>query len=221
MQAASKRIFRWTKPPLFLACLAPALYLLAGALGLAGVSLGADPVEALMDLAGIWALRFLLLGLCITPLSELTGRSWLIGYRRMIGLFAFFYLVLHFLVYLTLDRALDLGLVLEDVFKRPFITIGFAALVLLIPLALTSTRGWMRRLGRRWKSLHRLVYPAAILGVWHYYWQVKLDTVEPTVYALILAVLLGYRLWRKRVKNQRTAARMARKEPTGAVSRAP
>lgn len=218
MQAGSKSFRRWTKPPLFLACLGPAFYLLAGAFGLAGVSLGANPVEAIMDLAGVWTLRFLLIGLAITPLSNLTGWRWLIAYRRMIGLFAFFYLMLHLVVYVVLDRTLDIGLILEDVVKRPFITIGFAALLMLIPLAVTSTKGWMARLGRRWKLLHRLVYPVSILGVWHYYWQVKLDTLEPLVYAVILTILLGYRIQQKRAKNRRVAGRNARPDPADALS---
>jgi sulfoxide reductase heme-binding subunit YedZ len=218
MQAGSKSFRRWTKPPLFLACLGPAFYLVAGVFGLAGVSLGANPVEAIMDLAGVWTLRFLLIGLAITPLSDLTGWRWLIAYRRMIGLFAFFYLMLHLVVYVVLDRTLDIGLILEDVVKRPFITIGFAALLMLIPLAVTSTKGWMARLGRRWKLLHRLVYPAAILGVWHYYWQVKLDTLEPLVYAVILTILLGYRIQQKRAKNRRVAGRNARPDPADALT---
>ncbi len=219
MLAGRKRLFLWTKPPLFVVCLLPALIILAAAFGIAGFSLGANPVEEIMDRAGVWALRFLLIGLAITPLSELTGTRKLVAYRRMIGLFAFFYLVLHVVTYVVLDRTLDLGLILEDVIKRPFITIGFAALIMLIPLALTSTKGWMRRLGRRWKSLHRLVYPAAILGVWHYYWQVKLDTVEPTVYAVILAVLLGYRVQQKWARNRRIAERNTQRDNAAAASR--
>jgi len=219
MLAGRKRLFIWTKPPLFLVCLLPALIILAAIFGMAGFSLGANPVEEIMDRAGVWALRFLLIGLAITPLSELTGARSLIAYRRMIGLFAFFYLVLHVVTYVVLDRSLNFGLILEDVIKRPFITIGFAALIMLIPLALTSTKGWMRRLGRRWKSLHRLVYPAAILGVWHYYWQVKLDTVEPAVYAIILAGLLGYRVRQKWAKNRRIAERNAQRDSAGTATR--
>jgi len=210
MRPGSKRFYRVTKPPLFLLALGPFAWALAGAFGWAGMDLGADPVEALLNLFGLWSLRFLLLGLAITPLRQITGWNWLLAYRRMLGLFAFFYLVLHFLTYAILDRALDWRLVLEDVAKRPFITIGFLALLLLVPLAVTSTRGWMRRLGRRWQSLHRLVYPAAILGVWHFYWQVKLDTVEPTVYAAILAALLGWRIRAWLVKRRRIATRAAR-----------
>ena len=197
----SQPFFRLTKPLLFAACCWPLLRLLLGAFGLAGLGLGANPVEFMQDTLGIWGLRLLLLTLAITPLRLLTGRAWLLRYRRMLGLFAFFYILLHFSVYAGLDLRLDFAHLGEDVLKRPFITIGFLALCLLLPLALTSTRGWMRRLGRRWQALHRLVYPAAVLGVWHYYWQVKLDAWEPTVYALILALLLGVRAlraWRRR-----------------------
>jgi len=209
VKPGSKKFYRVSKPVLFLLLLAPLLYVTAGAFRFAGISLGANAVEAILDLMGIWSLRFLLLGLAITPLQQLTGWRWLIGYRRMVGLFAFSYLSLHLLVYLFLDRSMDMGLVLEDVVKRPFITIGLLAFLLLLPLAITSTRGWMRRLGRRWKSLHRLVYPAAILGVWHYYWQVKLDTLEPTVYAVILAALLAFRLYEARARRVRQRLREA------------
>lgn len=209
MRPGSKNFYRVTKPVVFGVALAPFVALALGAFGQAGFSLGANPVEAMLDEVGVWSLRLLLLTLAITPLRSLTGWTWLLAYRRMLGLFAFFYLVLHLVVYLVLDRTLDGALILEDVVERPFITIGVLAFLLLLPLALTSTRGWMRRLGRRWQSLHRLVYPAAVLGVWHYYWQVKLDTVEPTIYALILAALLGFRLHAWRQKRGRIAARKA------------
>lgn len=207
MRPGSKAFYRSTKPLVFLLALGPFVWVALGAFGLGGISLGANPVEAMLDLVGVWSLRFLLLTLAITPLRDLTGWTWLLAFRRMLGLFAFFYLVLHVVIYVTLDRSLDAGLMLEDVVKRPFITIGVLALLMMLPLAVTSTRGWMRRLGRRWQSLHRLVYPAAILGVWHYYWQVKLDTLEPTVYAVVLAVLLGYRVHAHRAKRRRIAAR--------------
>lgn len=197
----SKPFFRLTKPLLFAACSWPLLRLLLGVFGIAGFGLGANPVEFLQDTLGIWGLRLLLLTLAITPLRLWSGRAWLLRYRRMLGLFAFFYILLHFIVYAGLDLRLDLAHLGEDVLKRPFITIGFLALCLLLPLAVTSTRGWMRRLGRRWQALHRLVYPAAVLGVWHYYWQVKLDTWEPSIYALVLGLLLGVRAlraWRRR-----------------------
>lgn len=207
MRPGSKAFFRLTKPPVFLLALGPFLWALAGAFPGTGVDLGADPVEEILNLMGLWSLRFLLLTLAVTPLRSLTGWTWLLAYRRLLGLFAFFYLVMHFITYAVLDRGLDLGLVVEDIAERPFITIGLLALVLLLPLAVTSTRGWMRRLGKRWTSLHRLVYPAAILGVWHFYWQVKLDTVEPTVYAVILFVLLAFRVREAWSKRRRRRAR--------------
>jgi len=139
-------------------------------------------------------LNFLLITLTVTPLRRLTGKSWLLRFRRMLGLFAFFYVLLHFLAYVGLDQRFDLPVIFEDVVERPFITIGFTAFVLLIPLTVTSTNAMMKRLGRRWQKLHRLVYVIAILGAVHFYWQVKLDTLGALIYAAILAVLLGYRL---------------------------
>ena len=193
----------------FLLASAPALWAAAGAFNLAGISLGANPVEALLDLFGLWSLRFLLLTLAVTPLRNWTGQTWLLGYRRMLGLFAFFYVSLHLATYVVLDQGLRLAPLVEDVLKRPFITIGMLAMVLMLPLAITSTRGWMKRLGRGWKRLHRLVYAVAILGVWHYYWQVKLDTLEPLVYAVILLILLAERLRMRQQKLRRQAARAA------------
>jgi len=127
----------------------------------------------------------------------------LLRFRRMLGLFAFFYVLLHFMTYAGLDQRFDLAVIIEDIAERPYITIGMIALLLLLPLALTSTNGMMRRLGKRWQKLHRLVYVIAILGVWHFYWQVKLDTLEALIYAGILAVLLGFRLlvWRRRKRR--------------------
>jgi sulfoxide reductase heme-binding subunit YedZ len=183
---------------LFILCLLPLGRLVLEAFGIAGLGLGANPIEELIHRCGKWGLKFLLITLAVTPLRWLTGAAWLLRFRRMLGLFAFFYVSLHFLAYAGLDQRFDLPVILEDIAERPYITIGFAALVLLLPLALTSTNGMMRRLGPRWKKLHRLVYPIAILGVWHFYWQVKLDTLEPLIYAGILAVLLGFRLWRNR-----------------------
>ncbi len=195
----SRGFVRLLKAPVWLLCLAPLVLITLGAFGVGGFSLGANPVEEMLHRLGKWGLKLLLVTLAVTPLRHWTGWAWLISFRRLLGLFAFFYVLLHFTVYLVLDRALDLATIAEDILERPYITIGMAALVLLVPLAATSTRGMMRRLGRRWKSLHRLVYPIAILGVWHFYWQVKLDTLEPLVYALILAFLLGVRVfWRLR-----------------------
>jgi len=193
----TRRSIRALKVALFAVCLIPLGKLAMEAFGVAGMSLGANPVEQLIHRFGIWGLNFLLITLAVTPLRQLTGKAWLLQFRRMLGLFAFFYVLMHFLTYAGLDQRFNLPLILEDIAERPYITIGFTALVLLMPLAVTSTNGMMRRLGRRWKKLHRLVYPIVILGVWHFYWQVKLDTIEPLVYASLLAVLLGYRIWRK------------------------
>jgi sulfoxide reductase heme-binding subunit YedZ len=152
-------------------------------------------VETLSHRTGDWSLRFLLLTLAVTPLRRLTGWNGLQRFRRMLGLFAFFHVCLHFGVYLIFDQFFDLSAIIADVAKRPYITVGFAAFVLLIPLAVTSTNRMIKRLGRNWQRLHRLVYLIAILGVLHYLWLVKADLREPLMYAGILAVLLGYRLW--------------------------
>jgi len=193
--------FRWLKASLFLACLLPLVKLLLETFGVAGLGLGANPVEELVHRCGNWGLNFLLVTLAITPLRKITGKAWLLRLRRMFGLFAFFYILLHFLVYAGLDQRFNLQAIFEDVLERPYITLGMTGLVLLVPLAITSTNGWMRRLGRRWQKLHRLVYVIAILGVWHFFWQVKLDIREPLLYIAILALLLGFRVvisWRKR-----------------------
>ena len=199
------------KPLLFVACLLPLAWLLCGAFGLLGVSLGADPVKKLEHELGLRALQLLLLTLLITPLRHLLNLTHLPRLRRMLGLFAFFYALLHFTVYLSLDLEFNFGAFFKDVAKRPYITIGLAALLLLIPLAVTSTNKMMRRLGRRWQKLHRLVYPIAILAVWHFWWQVKRDIREPLIYAAILALLLGYRIVRARLKA-------ARSKPTSITS---
>jgi sulfoxide reductase heme-binding subunit YedZ len=188
---------RALKVVLFLSCLLPLVQLVLETFGVFGMSLGANPIEELLHRVGKWGLKFLLLTLAVTPLRRLTGWNWLIRFRRMLGLFAFFYLLLHFLVYAGLDQRFDLAAIAEDIVERPYITIGALGLLLLLPLAITSTKAMMRRLGRRWQKLHKLVYPAAILGVWHYYWQVKLDTLEATVYAIILAILLLARIRRR------------------------
>lgn len=189
------------KPLVFVAGLLPLAWLICGALQLFGASLGADPVKKLEHECGKTALNFLLLTLTVTPLRNLTGLPQLLRLRRMLGLFAFFYAVVHFTVYLVLDLELNFRMVGADIVKRPYITIGFTALLLLMPLALTSTNGMMRRLGRRWQSLHRLVYVIAALAVWHFYWQVKRDVREPLIYIGILALLLAYRLLRWRARS--------------------
>ena len=189
------------KPLVFLAGLAPLAWMICGALQVFGASLGADPVKKLEHECGKTALNFLLLTLSVTPVRNLTGLPQLLRLRRMLGLFVFFYAVVHFTVYLVLDLELNLALVGADIVKRPYITIGFSALLLLVPLALTSTNGMMRRLGRRWQSLHRLIYVIAVLAVWHFYWQVKRDVREPLLYIGILALLYAYRLVRWRARS--------------------
>jgi sulfoxide reductase heme-binding subunit YedZ len=202
------------KPLVFVAGLAPLAWMICGALQLFGASLGADPVKKLEHECGKTALNFLLLTLSVTPVRTLTGLPQLLRLRRMLGLFAFFYAVVHFSVYLVLDLELNFPLVGADIVKRPYITVGFTALLLLVPLALTSTNGMMRRLGRRWQSLHRLIYLIAALAVWHFYWQVKRDVREPLLYIGILALLLAYRLVRWRARR---AARGAHATPSAAA----
>jgi len=181
---------------LFIAALGPVAYL---ANGLVNGGLGANPAETLQLETGIWALRFLLASLAVTPLRRLTGWNRLIQYRRMLGLFAFFYATLHLCTYLVLDRLFEWTGIVEDIAKRPFITFGMLAFALMVPLALTSTKGWIRRLGRRWQLLHRLVYVSGIAACLHFLWKVKVIIGEPVYYALILAALLGFRLlWRYR-----------------------
>lgn len=198
MKPGSKTFYRWTKPVVFLICLLPLVFLVLQSFGVAGLGLGANPVERLLHELGRWGLKFLLLSLTITPLRRWTGWNWLLRFRRMLGLFAFFYVVLHFLTYALLDQGLDAAAIIEDVLKRPYITLGMTGLMLLIPLAVTSTKGMMRRLGKRWLKLHRLVYVIAIVAVWHFYWQVKLDTLDASVYALVLLVLLATRVYYSR-----------------------
>jgi sulfoxide reductase heme-binding subunit YedZ len=184
------------KPVVFLLCLVPAALVATDALEITG-RLGANPIEEIQDRFGIWAIRFIMVTLAVTPLRRLTGWNWLVRFRRMFGLFTFFYVLMHFLTWLILDQSLLLSAIIEDVTERPFITIGFAGLLLLIALAVTSTDGMRRRMGRRWQKLHYSAYAVAVLGVWHYWWQVKKDASDAQIYAAILAVLLGARIWWK------------------------
>ena len=183
---------RWTKLVLFLLCLSPVGYVFWRAYQ---SNLTANPVEFVQHFTGDWTLRFLLITLSVTPLRKLLNLPDLIRFRRMCGLFAFFYACLHLLTYLWPDQNFDLAGMWKDVSKRPFITVGFLGFILLIPLALTSTKGWIRRLGgKRWQALHRLIYLTALCGVVHYYWLVKSDHRLPLFYGAILALLLLYRL---------------------------
>jgi len=172
-------------------CLLPLGRLIA--LGFSG-GLGANPIEFITRSTGTWTLVGLMVTLSITPLRRLSGWAGLIRYRRMLGLFTFFYVCLHFVTYIWLDQFFDPAAIVKDIIKRPFITVGFSAFVLLIPLAATSTRAMIRRLGRRWQQLHRLVYAIAILGVVHYLWLVKKDLTEPLIYGAVLTLLLLMRL---------------------------
>lgn len=213
---SSQQVLRFiVKPAVFVAALGPVAWLIqAGTTG----NLSANPLSDITNETGVWALRFLCITLAITPLRRLTGWNSVIRFRRMAGLFAFFYGTLHFLIYVIADRfaALDFpdgiaawstarnlaASVGEDIYKRPFITVGFTALMLMLPLALTSTAGMIRRLGgRRWQALHRLVYASATAGVVHYYWLVKADISRPIAYAAIVGALLGFRVYWARMKR--------------------
>jgi len=184
--------FIW-KPVVFILCLVPAVLVVTDAFEITG-RLGANPVEEIQDRFGYWALRFILITLAVTPLRRLLGWNWLSRFRRMLGLFTFFYAFMHFLAWFVLDRELRLADIIEDITERPFITLGFTAVVLLAALAITSFTAIRRRMGRNWQTLHNAVYAVGLLGVWHYWWQVKKDITEPLIYAAILAVLLGARL---------------------------
>jgi len=190
----------------FVLCLLPALQL---ALGWRADALGANPIETITRASGEWTLRLLLIGLCVTPLRRITGLHWLVRLRRMLGLFAFAYAAAHFMTYLWLDQFFDWRAIAADILERPFITVGFAAFVLLLPLAATSNAFAIRRLGgRRWQALHRSVYAIAIMAVVHFWWLVKADVLEPAIYALILAALLGARAWwREQERRRQLAAR--------------
>jgi methionine sulfoxide reductase heme-binding subunit len=213
-------MIRWIKVVVFLACLAPLGMLLWNFFGPTprdmttwGAGLGANPIEKITHATGDWTLRFLLITLAITPLRKLAAIPVLIRFRRMFGLFAFFYGCLHFLTYIWLDKFFNLHEMLADVAKRKFITVGFTAFVLLIPLALTSTAGWIRRLGgKRWQSLHRLIYVSGICGVIHYLWLVKADIRKPMIYGGLLLALLLYRvlLWLTAAKKKSAVISPAR-----------
>ena len=196
-----KTIRLYLKPIVFLICLLPLILVLTDLFEISG-TLGANPIENIQDRFGIWGLRFIVILLMISPLKKITGNIWLIQFRRMIGLFAFFYVLMHFLVWLLLEQSLLMPAIIEDVTKRPFITIGFIALLILLILASTSTSNIRRSMGRKWDKLHQSVYLASILGIWHFWWQVKKDITEPLIYAVIIFILLTYRLWNKYRKTQ-------------------
>ena len=199
-------MLRYFKLAIFLACLIPLARLVWRGFH---ADLGANPIEFITHATGDWTMRFLLITLSITPLRRITRQYWLIGWRRMLGLFAFFYGLLHFSTWIGLDKFFDWTEMLHDVRKRPFITAGFTGFVLMIPLALTSTAGWIRRLGgKRWLALHRLIYVTAIAGVVHYYWLVKSDHRKPLFYGALVTLLLAWRAgywlvaWRSKQANK-------------------
>lgn len=196
------------KAVLFAVCLLPLAHL---GYGLFTDNLGANPVEAVIRGLGDWALRLLLLTLAVTPLRRLSGWHWLLRLRRMFGLFVFFYALLHVLGYIWVEQFFDWSAILDDIVKRPFITVGFTAFLLLLPLAATSNNAMIRRLGgKRWQSLHRAVYAIGVLAVVHYWWMVKVDVTQPAIYAIVLAVLLGSRFywrWRDLVTQRGIAGR--------------
>ena len=211
------------KAAVFLAALTPALWL---AFRTYTGRLSANPIEDFTLTTGIWALRLLVITLAITPLRRITGWNRLIQYRRMLGLFAFFYAFLHFAVWLT-DRWLDPlfgpDLIIGDIAKRPFITMGMIAFVLMVPLAMTSTKGWIRRLGKRWILLHRLIYISGIAAAIHYLWKVKVATGSPVYYAVIVGALLAFRVvWtlRKRAGTQQDSTKNVGRPP-GRIARSP
>jgi len=206
--AADRWIRRVAKPIVFAAALLPVTFLIWHAFH---GELGANPLERITHDTGDWTLRFIVMTLAITPVRRLTGQNWLIRFRRMIGLFAFFYGCLHFLIYVVADRFAGLDFVdgvwawstaralaasiWDDIYKRPYITVGFTGLAAMVPLAITSTTGWIRRLGgRRWNRLHRLIYLTGVAGVIHYWWLVKADILHPAIYASLVAILLGLRI---------------------------
>jgi sulfoxide reductase heme-binding subunit YedZ len=222
---SSTQLIRFVaKPAAFIAALLPVVWIIwAFQTG----ALSANPLSDVTNETGVWTLRFVCLTLAITPLRRLTGWNVVIRFRRMIGLFAFFYGCLHFLIYIVADRFASLidfpdgiiawstfrnllAAIAEDVYKRPYITVGFTALVLMLPLAITSTAGWIRRLGgKRWQALHRLVYATAVLGVVHYWWLVKADVSRPQIYAVVVALLLGFRVYWSRFRQAAPGTRTA------------
>jgi sulfoxide reductase heme-binding subunit YedZ len=194
---------KWTKAVLFLLCLGPLAAIIWPFVR--GYTIP-NPLEFIQHATGDWTLRFLVITLSITPLRQLLRLPELIRFRRMFGLFAFFYACLHFTTYLWFDKVFDVHEIWKDVYKRPFITVGFLAFTLLIPLAITSTAGWIRRLGgRRWRILHRAIYISAVCGVIHYYWLVKSAVIRPLLYAALVGLLLAWRVGEWLLRRRRTA----------------
>ncbi len=203
------------KPPLFLACLAPLAWY---AWGVQADTLGANPIEAVTRGLGTWALNFLLITLAVSPLRKYSGWPWLGRLRRMLGLFVFFYAVLHLSTYLWFDQFFDWPAIAKDILKRPFITVGMISFALLVPLAATSNAFAIRKLGgRRWQELHRSVYAVGLLAVLHYSWMVKADLGKPLVYALLVGILLGLRVWWRVQERNRQLAGAYLPKPLGRI----
>ena len=193
---------KYIKPLVFVFCLVPLVMLVWDGFQDA---LGANPIEKITHRTGDWALRFLLITLSITPLRKISGWKQLLRLRRMLGLFTFFYVCIHFSIYIVFDHFFDVNEIAKDIVKRPYVTVGFTAFLLLIPLAVTSTNNMMKKLGSRWKQLHQLVYVIAVLGILHYLWLVKADVLQPVIHAMVLVTLLGIRVWYQRRQTTATA----------------
>ena len=204
------------KTLLWCACLAPAFWIVVRGFGLSGQSLGANPVEEVLHTLGKTSLNLLIVTLSVTPLRRLSAVHWLAGLRRMLGLFCFAYSLLHLLSYVVLDQGLAWGSLFVDVTERPYSTVGMLALILMIPLTVTSTHRLQRRLGRNWLRLHRLIYPIAVLAVIHFYWQTKLDASEPIIYAFALTLLFGYLVHQWRTRRRKKSALAPRLTRAGA-----
>jgi len=200
---------RWqlglVKAGIWIACLLPFAILAARTFEIAG-NLGGDPVTEVLHTLGKTGLNILLIALAVTPARQLSGWNWLARLRRLLGLFAFFYIALHFTTFVWLDLQFAWSTIFEEIVLRPYLMLGMLALLAMIPLTITSTRGMQRRLGRKWTTLHRLVYPIGILAVWHYWWQVRGDTGEANIYIMLLAALLGFRLFKAWQRRRRRAA---------------
>ena len=207
---------KWTKAVLFLVCLGPLAAIIVPFVLHATIP---DPLQFVQHGTGDWTLRFLVITLAITPLRQLLHLPELIRFRRMLGLYAFFYGFMHFTTYLVFDKIFDVHEIWKDIYKRPFITVGFLALTLLVPLAITSTAGWIRRLGgRRWRILHRAIYISAVCGVIHYYWLVKSAVIRPLFYAALVGLLLAWRVgdWLLRRRRAALAGALPQRTPVNA-----
>jgi sulfoxide reductase heme-binding subunit YedZ len=198
VSAAERRYRYFYKPLLFASCMVPFVWVAGGIAGLHGFDLGVEPVRRVLGIFGKTTLNLLLITLAVTPLRHISGNANLLRLRRMLGVFAFSYALAHFLIYLGPFRSFSWPEITRDLTRRPYIILGFSALLLLLPLAITSTKAMMRRLKQRWQTLHRLIYIIGIMGVWHFWWQVKKDIHLPLTYAAMLAVLLLWRPWKRR-----------------------